>query len=199
MGSSGPRNGPGEKRSLGVVTFSRAQQTLIEDLLDEARDRHPELEPYFTESAEPVLVKNLETIQGDERDVVLFSIGYGPDAAGKVTMNFGPLNRTGGERRLNVAVTRAREQLVVFSSLEPEQIADDVAAIGVRHLAELLRYARDGGQPASEREARPAASPLTQAIGDALVAKGWTVHHQVGCAGYRIDLAVVDPDEPARS
>ena len=94
------------KMSIGVVTFSLAQQRLIEDLLDEACRRHPEIEPYFSSDAlEPVFVKNLENVQGDERDVILFSIGYGPDSTGRVSMNFGPLNRSGGERRLNVAIT----------------------------------------------------------------------------------------------
>ncbi|MEZ4401942.1 MAG: DUF3320 domain-containing protein [Kofleriaceae bacterium] len=186
-------------KSIGVVTFSKPQQELILDLLDAARAATPAIEPYFADDAkEPVLVKNLETIQGDERDVILFSIGYGPDRDGKVAMNFGPLNRDGGERRLNVAVTRARDELVVFSTLTPEQISDSVTALGVQHLAQLLRYVRAGGQPASERQARPPASPLCAAIGAALVAKGWVVHHQVGCAGYRIDLAVVDPDDPGR-
>lgn len=189
------------RRSLAVVTFSRPQQDLVLDLLDDARRAHPEIERFFADEgdvAEPVLVKNLETIQGDERDVVLFSIGYGPDRDGAMTMNFGPLGKAGGERRLNVAVTRAREQLVVFSSFDAAQIRDDVAAPGVRHLAELLGYAAAGGQPAAEVAARAPASPLTRAIGDGLVARGWTVHHQVGCAGYRLDLAVVDPDDPGR-
>ncbi|MBE7450444.1 MAG: hypothetical protein HS111_16565 [Kofleriaceae bacterium] len=186
-------------RSIGVVTFGRPQQELVLDLLDDARRRHPELERHFgAEVAEPVLVKNLETIQGDERDVMLFSIGYGPDAAGKVTMNFGPLNRAGGERRLNVAVTRAREQLVVFSTLEPEQIAEEGAALGVRHLAELLRYARGDGRGGAARDERPPATALGRAIGLALAARGWHVHHQVGCAGYRVDVAVLDPDDPGR-
>ncbi|MBK9031821.1 MAG: DUF3320 domain-containing protein [Myxococcales bacterium] len=186
-------------RSIGVVTFSKPQQELVLDLLDAARAADPGLDRFFAEDArEPVLVKNLETIQGDERDVILFSVGYGPDRDGKVAMNFGPLNRDGGERRLNVAVTRARDELVVFASITPEQISADVSALGVRHLADLLRYARAGGQAATEREARPAATALTGAIAAALVAKGWTVHHQVGCAGYKIDLAVVDPDEPGR-
>ena len=186
-------------RSIGVVTFSRPQQDLILDLLDAARAADPGLDAFFTDEAkEPVLVKNLETIQGDERDVILFSIGYGPDRDGKVAMNFGPLNKDGGERRLNVAVTRARDELVIFSGLTPEHIRDDVSALGVRHLADLLRYARAGGQPAAERAARPPATPLSQSIAAALTSKGWTVHHQVGCAGYRIDLAVVDPDDPGR-
>jgi very-short-patch-repair endonuclease len=186
-------------RSIGVVTFSKPQQELILDLLDAARAADPGLERHFADDAkEPVLVKNLETIQGDERDVILFSIGYGPDRDGKVAMNFGPLNQDGGERRLNVAVTRARDELVIFTSIEPEQISPEVTALGVRHLAELLRFTRDGGQPAAERAARPPATELTAAIAAALTAKGWTVHHQVGCAAYRIDLAVVDPDDPGR-
>ena len=188
------------RKSIGVVTFSKPQQELVLDLLDEARRAQPELERFFdtSEMPEPVLVKNLETIQGDERDVVLFSIGYGPDRDGKVTMNFGPLNRDGGERRLNVAVTRAREQLVVFSSLDPDRIDPDVAALGVRHLGELLRYVRDGERAGGARGDRPAATPLSRAIGDALAARGWIVHHQVGCAGYRVDVAIVDPDDAGR-
>ncbi len=187
------------KKSIAVVTFGRPQQELVLDLLDDERKQHPELERFFSDDvAEPVLVKNLETIQGDERDVVLFTIGYGPDRDGKVVMNFGPLNKDGGERRLNVAVTRAREQLVVYSTLEPEMMDTEGSPVGVRHLAELLRYARDGERAGGARGERPPATPLTKAIGDALVAKGWTVHHQVGCAGYRIDLAIVDPDDAGR-
>ncbi|MCB9564858.1 MAG: hypothetical protein H6708_31105 [Kofleriaceae bacterium] len=186
------------ERSLGVVTFSRAQQTLIEDLLDDARRATPALERFFGDDvAEPVLVKNLETIQGDERDVVLFSIGYGPDAAGKLTMNFGPLGKDGGERRLNVAITRAREQLVVFSSIEPDAIAADAAAPGVRHLGELLGFVRDGGGAAAAADRAPS-SAIVASIAAALTARGWSVQPSVGCAGYRIDLAVVDPDDSGR-
>ncbi len=187
-----------QARSIGVVTFSRAQQELIEDLLDDARRARPALDRWFgEETAEPVLVKNLETIQGDERDVVLFSIGYGPDADGKMTLNLGPLGKEGGERRLNVAVTRAREQLVVFSSLEPEQLAADAAAVGVRHLGELLAYVKAGGSAATA-DAGTMASPLVAAVADALTARGWIVRPAVGCAGYKIDLAIVDPDDPGR-
>lgn len=188
-----------QKRSLGVVTFSKAQQSLVEDLLDAALLAEPELEPFFTSAvAEPVLVKNLETVQGDERDVMLFSIGYGPDASGKVAMNFGPLNRDGGERRLNVAITRAREQLVVFTSLEPEQISEEVSAAGVRHLAEFLAYARRGGGSALPPPEARAATPVAEALAAELEARGHKVVHGVGCAGYRIDLAVVDPDDARR-
>jgi superfamily I DNA and/or RNA helicase len=112
-----------EARSLGIVTFNAEQQALIEDLLDKARRDDPSLERHFSDdAAEPVLVKNLEGIQGEERDVMLFSLTYGPDATGRIALNFGPLNLSGGERRLNVAVTRARERLVVFGSVRAEQL-----------------------------------------------------------------------------
>ncbi|MEZ4359761.1 MAG: DUF3320 domain-containing protein [Kofleriaceae bacterium] len=193
------RDPAAQRRSIGVVTFSKAQQTLVEDLLDDALRAEPALERFFSDQVpEPVLVKNLESVQGDERDVMLFSIGYGPDASGKVAMNFGPLNRDGGERRLNVAITRAREQLVVFSSLEAAQIRDDVTAAGVRDLGAFLAYAERGGGSARPPAGAAAASPITAAIGAAMEARGHTVAHLVGCAGYRLDLAIVDPDDPAR-
>ena len=127
------------------MTFNLAQQSLIEDLLDAKRREKPEIEPFFTNEAEPVFVKNLENVQGDERDVILFSICYGPDLSGKVSMNFGPMNREGGERRLNVAITRARREVLVFSTLRADQI--DLArtrAVGVKHLKSFLEYAERG-------------------------------------------------------
>ena len=183
-------------RSIAVVTLSRAQQELVEDLLDVARSADPSLDGFFEDSAEPVLVKNLETIQGDERDVVLLSIGYGPDAGGRLTMNFGPLSQRGGERRLNVAITRAREQLVVFSSFAPEDIADD-APSAIRDLAALVDMARtsSSGPRASEDAA---ASPIMAAIAGALVERGWIVRHQIGAGAFKLDLAVVDPNDPDR-
>ena len=191
-------------RSIGVVTFSRAQQALIEDLLDAARADEPELDAFFEASpagsAEPVLVKNLETIQGDERDLVILSVGYGPDADGAFPLNLGPLSQRGGERRLNVAITRAREQLIVMSSFAPEALAGAVGQ-GVQDLAALIEFARAGGgaaRPAVEAEPAPPASPISAAIARALVERGWTVRHQVGCGAYKIDLAIVDPNDPDR-
>ncbi|WP_435522898.1 DEAD/DEAH box helicase [Chryseobacterium indoltheticum] len=102
------------KKSIGVVTFSQTQQSLIEDLLQKLFLENPHLEEFAINSEEPIFIKNLENVQGDERDIILFSIGYGPDEEGKVSMNFGPLNRDGGWRRLNVAVTRARYEMKVF-------------------------------------------------------------------------------------
>ncbi|MGH8545684.1 MAG: DUF3320 domain-containing protein, partial [Gammaproteobacteria bacterium] len=190
--------------SIGVVTFSQAQQTLIEDLLDAARAEVSEIDQHFAEDAEePVFVKNLENVQGDERDVILFSICYGPDSIGRVSMNFGPMNRDGGERRLNVAITRARREVIVFSTLKADQV--DLArsrARGVRDLKNFLEYAERG--PAAIAEATQPDldasfdSPFEEAVFDALVERGWQVHKQVGCARYRIDLAIVDPEVSGR-
>lgn len=192
------------KRSIGIVTFSQAQQKLVEDLIDQERRKHDALASFFDDKlAEPVIVKNLENIQGDERDVVLFSICYGPDANGRVAMNFGPLNREGGERRLNVAVTRAREELVVFSTLRPEQIdLSRTDARGVRDLKAFLDYAERGPKAIAEAlevgsEAR-FDSPFEEEVHRRLTARGWSVDTQVGCAGYRIDLGVRHPDLPGR-
>ncbi len=190
-------------RSIGVVTFSRAQQELIEDLIDEARKADPELDAIIEPpeggavSFEPLLIKNLEAIQGDERDVVLLSVGYGPDEDGKLSMNLGPLSQRGGERRLNVAITRAREQLVVYSSFAPEDL-DDAFSAGVRDLGALLAFARAGGGAARPAEESGAASAVTAAIARALTERGWTVRHQVGCGAYKLDLAVVDPNDNDR-
>jgi very-short-patch-repair endonuclease len=192
-------------RTYGIVTFSQAQQNLVEDLLDRARREHPEIEPFFDEKTcvEPVIVKNLENIQGDERDVVLFSICYGPDQHGRVSMNFGPLNRDGGERRLNVAVTRARQELVVFSTLAPEQIdLTRTQAIGVKHLKTFLDYAKRGPSAIAEALTLQGQdtfdSPFEEEVCERLRALGWIVDTQVGCAGYRIDMAVRDPRRAGR-
>ncbi|EKD37973.1 MAG: hypothetical protein ACD_75C00919G0003 [uncultured bacterium] len=190
--------------SIGIVTFSQAQQMLIDDLLEEARRKNPEIEPYFADgAAEPVFVKNLENVQGDERDVILFSICYGPDATGRVSMNFGPMNRDGGERRLNVAITRARQEVLVFSTLRAEHIdLSKTRSKGVADLKCFLDYAERGPVAIAERRSTETEgeceSPFETQICDALREKGYTVHPQVGCSGYRIDLAIVDPERPGR-
>ena len=191
-------------QSIGVVTFSQAQQSLVEDLLEEWRRRDEVVDRFFGEEiAEPVFVKNLENVQGDERDVILFSVCYGPDMSGRVSMNFGPMNKEGGERRLNVAVTRARREVIVFSTLTSDQIdLSRTRARGVADLKAFLDYARKGPSAlAGAAEYRHDAefdSPFEEAVYDQLVQRGWDVHKQVGCSGYRIDLAVVDPGAPGR-
>ncbi|NOU33607.1 MAG: DUF3320 domain-containing protein [Polyangiaceae bacterium] len=191
------------ERSFGIVTFSAAQQELIEDLLQKERDRFPELEGHFAEDhplgGEKVFVKNLETVQGDERDEVFFSIGYGRDVHGKLVMNFGPLNRHGGERRLNVAVTRARKQLRVFSSITGGDIdTNRTKARGTADLKAFLRFAEDRMTSSLETGDEPSGdfdSDFERDVYDVLRASGHRVHTQVGCGGYRIDLAVSHPKQ----
>lgn len=191
------------KQTLGVVTFNQKQQTLILDLLELARAANPELDKAFAEDLiEPVFVKNLESVQGDERDVILFSTTFGPDAEGGLTMNFGPLNKTGGERRLNVAITRARQELLVFSSLKAEQIdLRRTQALGVRDLKRFLEFAERGIGVLGEglqKTSGDFASPLERCLAQDLAAKGWQVHPQVGVSRFRVELAVVDPRAPDR-
>lgn len=194
----------GEPDSIGIVTFNQAQQTLIEDLLDARRRERPELDRFFrSDAVEPVFVKNLENVQGDERDTIIFSVGYGPDQLGRPSMNFGPLNQDGGERRLNVAITRAKKRLVVFSSLKSDQIdLRRTRAVGVAHFKTFLDYADRGPRAIAEAIERKGTndfeSGFEHAVCRALTDKGWSVDTQVGCAGYRIDLAVRDPDLPGR-
>jgi very-short-patch-repair endonuclease len=190
------------QQSLGVVTFNTEQQSLIENLLDDARAKHPEIEWAFSaeHTLEPVFVKNLETVQGDERDVILFSITYGPDQSGHVTMNFGPLNRTGGERRLNVAMTRARMEMLVFSTLSPDRIdLSRTSAPAVRDLKHFLEYADRGAVvlgAAVHGSLGDFESPFESAVAKALREKGWEVHAQIGVSAYRIDLGIVHPERP---
>lgn len=199
------RRTPPSEQTFGVVTFGQAQQSLIEDLLEDARQSYPEIEAHFdTNLDERLFVKNIENVQGDERAVILFSITYGPDLAGKVAMRFGPMNQTGGERRLNVAVTRAREEMHLFSSMEPTQIdlkRLGVAAQGARDLRYFLEFAKLGPSAFAKQITSIGGdadydSPFEQAVAKKLRARGYETDIQVGVSGYRIDLGVRDPKRP---
>lgn len=192
-----------EHLTLGVVTFNQPQQELIETLLDARCKVSPELDRAIAASVrEPLFIKNLENVQGDERDVIFFSITYGRDAAGKMLMNFGPLNGEGGHRRLNVAISRAREGVVIYSSLMPDEIdLARVRAAGVKDLKNYLTFALRGPRAIVEQSIPTGLapdSPFESAVIQALRDRSWTVHPQVGCSGYRIDLGVVDPRAPGR-
>lgn len=185
--------------SIGVVTFNAPQQTLIEDMLEEAFRRDPSLEEAASMMEEPIFIKNLENVQGDERDVILFSVGYGPDQNGKVVYNFGPLNREGGWRRLNVAVSRARHEMHVFSTLRAEHLdAARTRAEGVRALRAFLEYAEKGISAIDLASAESAVSGtgLETEIAKALKNQGYQVHVRVGASGFRVDLAVLHPENP---
>ena len=188
-----------EQRTFGVVTFSMAQKALIDDLLDEARGRFPEIEPHFR-GGEGVFVKNLENVQGDERDEILFSICYAKDERGKLRLHFGPLSNKGGERRLNVAITRARVQLRVFSTMTHDEIdLSRTDSRGAKDLKSFLEYAARRGAP-DERalNARNAhfASHFERDIRNVVASWGYEVHSGVGAGDYKVDLAVVHPKEP---
>ncbi|MEE9339800.1 MAG: DUF4011 domain-containing protein [Methylococcaceae bacterium] len=194
---------PDFKRSIGIVTFNTDQQKLISDLFEIARSEYPEIEPHFAEDKfDSVFIKNLENVQGDERDLIYFSITFGKDGAGKLSMNFGPMNQAGGSRRLNVAVTRAKEEMHIFASLRPEQIdLSRTSAEGVRDLKHFLEYAQRGAMAlttTSETLSGFFDSPFEQAVAEKLHAKGWITHSQVGVSGFRIDLGVINPDAPEK-
>ena len=184
-----------KRRSAGVVTFSMAQKNLIEDIFEERRAANPKYEDYFTDDGEePFFVKNLENVQGDERDVILFSVGYAKGPDGKFLMNFGPLNRSGGERRLNVAVTRAKEQVVVFASCKGAEIdLSRTQAVGAAHLRAFLEYAERGGIAAAADAAERRRDRFADEVASFLAEHGFTVERDVGCSGFRVDVGVKDP------
>ena len=186
------------EKSLGIVTFNASQKNLIDKKLEEMFAKNKALSRVAAEQAEPMFVKSLENVQGDERDVILFSVGYGLDRRGRMSLNFGPLNQAGGWRRLNVAVSRARQEMTVFSSLQPEQIAENgFVPRGVLDLKAFLKYARDGRETLEVAPyARGKADLLAEKIAEELRAQGETVHTAVGSSDFRVDIGVVDPDRP---
>ena len=190
--------------SLGVATFSLNQARLIEDLVERMRRSDIATEAFFAEHPEePFFVKNLENVQGDERDVILISVTYGwtDTAKGKpkLPMRFGPLNNDGGERRLNVLITRAKRRCEVYSNFEAADLdLRRSKARGVKALKTFLDYAQTGIVEGSEAAGVGHDSPFEEAVADLLNRRGHDVVAQVGSAGFRIDLAVVDPDKPGR-
>ena len=188
------------QHTLGVVAFSTAQRQAIQDALELRRKQYPSLEAFFNSHPnEPFFVKNLENVQGDERDVIMISIGYGRDANGYFGMNFGPINREGGHRRLNVLITRAKRRCEVFTNIT----ADDIdlsrsQSEGVAALKTFLNYAQHGYLNQNVATGRDMDSPFEDAVYRALTARGYTVRPQVGSQGFFIDLAVVDPNQPGR-
>ena len=189
----------GDTKSLGVGTFSVAQKNAILEALEVKRKQYPQYEALFSENKEErFFVKNLETIQGDERDVILISVGYGFDNEGKMSLNFGPLNQDGGERRLNVLITRAREKCVVFSNFKAYDMKLTAnPPYGVKSLKEFLEYAENltlGTQSAGDYTKEP----FEDAIASFLEENGYTVDRQIGCAGFRVDLAIVDDENPGK-
>ncbi|MCB9150913.1 MAG: DUF4011 domain-containing protein [Caldilineaceae bacterium] len=187
-------------KSLLVAAFNQQQREAIDNLVDKLRQSDSTGEQFFSgHPTEPFAVKNLENVQGDERDVILISIGFGRDQDNKISMNFGPLNKDGGERRLNVLITRARERCEVFSNITDEDIdLSRTQARGVRALKRFLKYARTGILDLPEITAGEAESPFEHEVATALRAAGFQIALQVGTGGYRIDMAIVDEARPGR-
>lgn len=186
--------------SLGVVAFSTAQRQAIEDELELRRKSTPDVEVFFTaHEDEPFFIKNLENVQGDERDVIMISIGYGKTQEGHLSMSFGPLNNEGGERRLNVLITRAKLRCDVFTNIVGNDIElDRTQSAGVRALKSFLYYAQYGRLDLPGESGREADSPFEEHVFDRLTKLGYIVKQQVGSKGFYLDLAVVDPDHPGR-
>jgi very-short-patch-repair endonuclease len=185
--------------SLGVAAFSQPQREAVEARVEALARMHPELDRLVNdEGEEPFFVKNLENVQGDERDVMLVSVGYGRDGQGQVSMNFGPLNQAGGERRLNVLITRARRQCVVFTNLRADDLdLKRAPGEGVRAFKAWLAFAEKGRLEAVAAEAVETPEFESQ-VRAALAKEGFEVESQVGSGGYRLDLALVDPAAQGR-
>lgn len=208
-------NASGETKSLGIICLNSNQEELVRDLLEaQMRDSsNIAMLNFFDENStqkEEFFIKNLENVQGDERDVIFLSIGYGYDESGGMKNNFGPLNKAGGGRRLNVAISRAREKMTVFSSIRHEDIKGTVGE-GGNILRKFLQYAemcpQVGVQEAlftpdtevnSGNYYNDTDSPFEDSVISILEELGYTVHKQIGVSGFKIDIAIVDPNDSGR-
>jgi hypothetical protein len=180
--------------SVGVVTFNQQQRACVEGLLRDVGD--PRIVSALDDAGEGLFVKNLENVQGDERDVILFSTAFSVDRRGVLPLNFGPLNRVGGERRLNVAVTRARRQVIVFCSFDPGQLrAEETSSVGVRHLRTYLDVAAGGVLPVGSRW-RAVVDRHRDSVAAALREAGLVVTVDVGMSEFKVDLVLADAARP---
>ena len=191
------------EHTLGVVAFSSSQKRAIQDQVELLRRQlAPEHEAFFrTHAAEPFFIKNLENVQGDERDVIMISVGYGPSAPGqKPKMYFGPLGSKGGERRLNVLISRAKRRCEVFASMTDEDIDAEFARSrdGVRAFKIFLHFARTGKMDSAEVSAVDRQEVFEAQVAQALHEKGWVVQCNVGVSGIFVPVAVADPERPDR-
>lgn len=187
------------EKSLGVAAFSVTQRDCIRDLIDAERLKHPETEAFFSENRhEPFFVKNLESIQGDERDVIFISVGYGRSEDGRLTQTFGPLAAEGGERRLNVLISRAKERCTVFSSITSEDIKNSSGKVGVNAFKEFLQFAEKGYFDVPLNTEKGFDSDFEESVALFLEQHGYKVQPQVGMSGFFIDIGVIDPNNEAK-
>jgi superfamily I DNA and/or RNA helicase len=193
----------GTNYSLGIVAFSVAQQETIRSALEKLIRKEPSIESIMNKDEEEGLfIKNLESVQGDERDFIFFSVGYAKDPKGKLSLNFGPLNRSGGYRRLNVAITRARFHIKIFASFLPSEInLERVKARGLRDLIGYMRYARSNKLAKVKTVSKKKTfefDSFESSVKSSLEKEGFTVKTLIGHSNFRIDLAIIDPKKPSR-
>lgn len=183
------------KQSIGVVTFNISQQTLIEDMLQEEYQKDVKFDQWANTGEESLFVKNLENVQGDERDIILFSVAFGPNAEGKMSLNFGPLNKNGGWKRLNVAVSRARSEMVVFTSMTADMInLKRTKAKGVEALRDFLEFAQKGQLQSKNIEKNmEERQGIMEHICQMLNEHGYKYQRSVGHSKFKIDIAVMNP------
>lgn len=183
------------RQSIGIITFSVAQQSLIESKISDALIRH-KLEQYAYDREEPLFVKNLENVQGDERDVILFSICYGPDRYGRLSLNFGPVNQSNGWRRLNVAASRAREEMIIFSSMTSAMIdLGRTASKGVADVKAFLEFAQNGKTMLAVKPSSLAVinGGIGKYVAKELEEAGYECRYDLGVSDFKIDVAVLEP------
>lgn len=188
---------PNATPSLGIITFNAQQRSMIETLLRESRD---ERLAHALEERDGLFVKNLENVQGDERDTILFSIAFSANERGVVPLNFGPLSRAGGERRLNVAITRARRQVILFASFAPSDLrAEQTSSVGIKHLKGYLELAASGVESTTDSAHRARiVDRHRDEIADELRYRGFAVATDVGLSDFRVDISVADATAPER-
>ena len=194
----------GKNYSLGIIAFSEAQMEAIDSELEKLYKDNVEVGDFIeAQQEEELFIKNLENVQGDERDFIFFSIGYGKDEEGKMSLNFGPLNKQGGERRLNVAITRARYHIKLFCSFHPSMVdVSKTSSQGVGNLIEYLKFAEETTSPrAIKRRAIDALdlkSSLVEAVGAEIEKLGYETEQNIGFSQNKIDLAIINPKSPQK-
>jgi hypothetical protein len=188
---------PDDAPSLGVITFNAPQRDLIENLLRDAGDDRL---LHALDEPDGLFVKNLENVQGDERDTILFSVAFSANDKGVVPLNFGPLSRPGGERRLNVAITRARREVVLYASFDPSELrAEETTQVGTKHLKAYLEMAARGVETITDGGRRqPVIDRHRDDIAEALRDDDFTVSTDVGLSDFRVDLVISDKGDPGQ-
>ena len=190
-----------DDRSLGIIAFSEKQQSTIEEAVQKFRERNPRYEKFFSEDKEePFFIKNLENVQGDERDTIIFSICYAKDSNGRMYMRFGPLGHQGGERRLNVAITRAKHNIKLVGSIMPYDIdLSKTKSEGIRMLKDYIEFAIKGSavlHPHKSSNVLYETDEFCNGVAKFITSKGYHVKQYVGNSDYKIDIAVEHPKYP---